>query len=64
MPLKKETVLLQIQFYCEYWEYLDIVLREKFLLNPCTKNKIYLPHHEKIFLFQQPHVFPAVFNIH
>lgn len=64
MPLKKKIVLLWIQLYCEYWEYLDILLKEKFLLNPCMKNNIYLPHCEKIFVFQQPLVFPAVLNIH
>lgn len=28
MALKKKIALLWIQLYCEYWEYLDILLKE------------------------------------
>lgn len=63
MHFKKEIILLQNQLHCEYGEYLDILLRDKFVLNSCMKNNIYVLYHEKIFLFQQPFVFPAVLNI-
>lgn len=59
MHLKKEIVLLQIQLYSEYGEYLDILLRDKFLLNPCMKNNIRLPHNEKNIPIPTTFCFPS-----